>query len=87
MHDPLSVGDLVDGELRQRRESGYYVSALEALAADTSHRGPDRLEEIYLDVFSTHRRPDWAYQEPDTVEEILAALPLLSEDGLLRPAA
>ena len=30
MHDPLSVADLVHDELRQRRESGYEVSGIEA---------------------------------------------------------
>ena len=81
MHDPLSVGELVDDELRQRRESGYDVSALEARVADNSHWDPDRLEEIYLDVINTRRRPDWAYQEPDTSKEITAALPLLRPAG------
>ena len=38
MHDPLSVGDLVDDELRQRRESGYDLSALETRVMDTSPR-------------------------------------------------
>ena len=30
MHDPLSVSDLVQDELRQRIETGYDVSGIEA---------------------------------------------------------
>jgi hypothetical protein len=33
VHDPLSVRDLVENELRQRQESGYEVSVLEATTA------------------------------------------------------
>ncbi len=79
MHDPLNVGDLVNDELTQRRESGYDVSALEVRMAETSSSDSDRLEELYLDLTRTRRRPDWAYAEPDTFEEILAALPALRQ--------
>ena len=75
MHDPLNVADLVADELRQRRESGYDVSAVEARAAGTAATDLDRLEELYVDIIDTSRRPDWVYQEPETLEEILAALP------------
>ena len=79
MHDPLNVGDLVNDELRQRRESGYDVSALEARGAEAPSSDSERLEELYLDLIRTRRRPDWAYAEPDTFEEILAALPALRQ--------
>ena len=75
MHDPLSVADLVHDELRQRRESGYEVSAIEADLA----RGPtddhDQLEARYLELITTKRRIDWHYQEPGLLEEIIAAMP------------
>lgn len=86
MHDPLSVGDLVDDELRQRRETGYEVSRLEDQVADAVYRSRERLEEIYLDVIRAPRRPDWAYQEPESLDDILAALPAL-RIGSGEPAA
>jgi hypothetical protein len=53
VHDPLNVGDLVDNERRQRNESGYDVSALDAWVAETSSSDSDRLEELYPDLIRT----------------------------------
>ena len=75
MHDPLSVADLVHDELRQRVESGYDVSGIDADLAATPVDDLDRLEALYLELISTKKRPDWAYQEPETLEEILDAMP------------
>jgi ADP-ribosylglycohydrolase len=75
VHDPLSVADLVHDELRQRIESGYDVSDIEADLAATSIDDLDRLEGHYRGLISTKKRSDWAYQEPATLEEILDAMP------------
>ena len=75
MHDPLSVADLVHDELRQRIESGYDVSGIAADLAATPIDDLDRLESLYLELIKTKRRSDWAYEEPESLEEILDAMP------------
>jgi hypothetical protein len=86
VHDPLSVVDLVDDELRQRRESGYDVSALEARVSNTSGRNPDRLEEINLDVISTRRRSDCS-DDNTRISELAQRTVGLADDGRMRLAA
>jgi ADP-ribosylglycohydrolase len=73
--DPLSVSDLVHDELRQRIESGYDISGIEADLAATPADDLDRLEALYLQLITTQRRSDWAYQEPDSLDDILDAMP------------
>ena len=75
MHDPLSVADLVHDELRQRIASGYDVSGIAADLAATPIDDLDRLESLYLELIKTKRRSDWAYEEPESLEEILDAMP------------
>jgi ADP-ribosylglycohydrolase len=75
VHDPLSVADLVHDELQQRRESGYEVSAIEADLAREPTDDHGHLEARYLELITTRRRPDWHYEEPDRLEEIVAAMP------------
>jgi hypothetical protein len=75
VHNPLSVADLVNDELRQRRESGYEVSAIEADLARELTDDHDHLEAQYLELITTRRRPDWHYEEPSLLEEIVAAMP------------
>jgi ADP-ribosylglycohydrolase len=73
--DPLSLADLVHDELQQRRESGYDISAIEAdLGAETIDDHA-QLEKRYLELITTRRRTDWSYEEPSTLEEIIAATP------------
>ncbi|HEY6686291.1 MAG TPA: hypothetical protein VI094_08805, partial [Propionibacteriaceae bacterium] len=89
MHDPLSVADLVPDELRQRIESGYQVSGIAADLAATPTDDLDRLESLYLELIKTKRRSDWAYEEPEALEEILEAMPagpLDATDSLGQPA-
>ena len=87
MFDPLSVADLVQNELRQRIESGYDVSGIEADLAATPTDDLDRLETLYAALINTKRRSDWAYQELEALDDILDAMPAGSMDpaDLLRP--
>jgi ADP-ribosylglycohydrolase len=75
VHDPLSVADLVHDELRQRLESGYEASAIEADLAREPTDDHGHLEAHYLELITTRRRTDWHYEEPDRLEEIIAAMP------------
>jgi ADP-ribosylglycohydrolase len=75
VHDPLSVADLVHDELRQRIESGYDVSGIEADLAATPTDDLDRLEALYVELIKTKHRSDWAYEEPEFLDDILAAMP------------
>jgi ADP-ribosylglycohydrolase len=73
--DPLSVADLVQDELRQRIESGYDVAGIEADLASTPSDDRDRLEDLYLELIKAQRRSQWAYDEPESLEDILGAMP------------
>jgi ADP-ribosylglycohydrolase len=75
VHDPLSVADLVHDELRQRIERGYDVSGIAADLAAAPTDDLDGLEALYLELINTKRRSDWAYEEPESFEEILDAMP------------
>jgi len=75
VHDPLSVVDLVHDEFRQRDESGYDVSGIAADLAATAENDRGRLEAQYLELINTEQRSDWAYQESDSVDQILQAMP------------
>jgi ADP-ribosylglycohydrolase len=89
VHDPLSVSDLVQDELRQRIETGYDVSGLEAELVATAADDRDRLEALYQELINTERPSDWAYQEPHSLDHILDAMPAGGRPGLAavdRPA-
>jgi len=75
MHEPMSSFDLVSDEIEQREQTGYAVrDALAALAATDPSDTP-RLEEIYADLIAAPRSGDWAYEEPDGLDDILDTLP------------
>jgi ADP-ribosylglycohydrolase len=87
VHDPLSVADVVSDEFRQRSESGYDISGIEADLAATPNDDLDRLEALYLELIKRPRESDWAYQEPDALDEILDASPAFGapSTGFPRP--
>ena len=78
MHDPLNVGDLVEYEYRQLRESGFDVSGIQAASAAIPAGDLQRLESTYLELTRTVRAPGWRYQEPNQLPDILAAMPARS---------
>jgi ADP-ribosylglycohydrolase len=75
VHDPLSVADLVHDELLQRRESGYEVAGIEADLGAATADDHGRLEVLYHELIKTKHRSEWHYEEPDLLEEIIAAMP------------
>jgi ADP-ribosylglycohydrolase len=81
VYDPLSVADLVHDELRQRVESGYDVSGIEADLAGTPGDDGDRLEALYLELIKTQRRSDWSYEEPESLQDILDAMPARTREA------
>jgi len=87
VHDPLSVADVVHDEFRQRNESGYDVSGIEADLAATPGDDLGQLEALYLELIKRPRRSDWAYQEPDSLDEILDVSPAFhaAPTGFVRP--
>jgi ADP-ribosylglycohydrolase len=89
VHDPLSVADLVHDELRQRTESGYDVSGIEADLAEVPDDDLDRLEALYSELINTNRRSDWPYEEPEILDDILQAMPArpLAGSALRQPTS
>ncbi|MCI2416142.1 ADP-ribosylglycohydrolase family protein [Saccharopolyspora sp. K220] len=75
-HDPLSPNDLLADELAQRRESGYDIdSVLAALdGTDPAELPAARATELLDELEHTARRADWVYEEPDALDEIVAAI-------------
>jgi ADP-ribosylglycohydrolase len=85
VYDPLSASDLVHDEFRQRIESGYDVSGIEADLAATAADDLDRLEALYLELIKTQRRSDWAYEEPESLDDILDAMPAVRRNLTASP--
>ena len=56
-------------------ESGYDVSCIEADLAATPIGDRDQLEALYLELIKTERTSDWTYREPESLEDILDAMP------------
>lgn len=75
MHDPLSSFDLVSDEIEQRQQSGFDVSTTVAALAATDRHDTERLEAIYAELISGKRLPNWNYEEPDALGDILDTLP------------
>ena len=74
-HDPLSAYDLVHDEIAQRRETGYDVARVSEVLAATDAGDEDALLDLYQQVCKIDRSPEWAYEEPDELDEILDLLP------------
>ena len=75
MHDVLDLRDLLGDELRQRRESGRDVSALEGAVAGALRDGADetRLAALLDALDEAPPVPGWPYEEPSGADEIIAA--------------
>ena len=75
LFDPLDSSDVAHDELAQRRESGYDVAALQAEFEATAIDDTERLDGIIARLEHTTRMPGWAYEEPETLDDILESLP------------
>jgi len=75
LHDPLNIYDLVSDELAQARETGHDVTDHERALAATDPTDQVALEALYQRVVAAPRLSGWAYDEPDDLPSILAALP------------
>lgn len=75
MHDPLSAFDLVHDELDQREETGHDVAGLRARFAAIDPADDQELEALFAELESLPRLADWAYDEPEGLDAILASLP------------
>jgi ADP-ribosylglycohydrolase len=73
VHDPLSLPDLVQDELRQRRETGFEVSEVAEALATTPPDDEPALERLYAALAGARRGRGWPYDEPDLWDEVLAA--------------
>jgi ADP-ribosylglycohydrolase len=78
MFDVLNSQELLGAELDERRLGGYLVDeiapAIQAAAVDPDI-SPLEIENLYDTLECTTRRPDWRYQEPSRLEEIVALSP------------
>jgi ADP-ribosylglycohydrolase len=71
------LGDILAGELVERRESGFDVDDLAQTIASAVATGSDAEREMLLGELERRPlRPDWQYEEPSTWSGIQAALPV-----------
>jgi len=81
MFDALDLHDLFWDEVAQRRETGYVVSAAVAAAADVDFTDRAAAGELLDALQDLPRDPGWAYEEPDALADIEAALPTPARPG------
>jgi ADP-ribosylglycohydrolase/transcriptional regulator with XRE-family HTH domain len=74
-YDLPQLEEVLRLELQQREEEGYAVNGyreqLEALARPSKKK----LYQVYVDLLSAPQRPDFGYEEPETLAEIHLARP------------
>ncbi len=75
MFDALDLSDLFWNEVAQRRETGYDVGTVVVAAERTDFTDRAAAGALLDALADLPRDPDWAYDEPDGLEEIVAVLP------------
>ncbi len=74
-YDVPQILEVLQLEMQQRDEEGYaincYREQLAALARPSKHK----LYDLYTALLSAPLRPDWGYDEPETLDGIRAARP------------
>ena len=73
--DARIARDLLFDEVLQRRESGFDVDHIVNLANLTDPDDRVAVVQLVDAMADSKRRPDWRYEEPDSLEEIRASLP------------
>lgn len=79
MPEQRNLRDLLSDELVQREQSGYAVDdnlaeRVRVAASDETVTGQE-IAELYEQLDHTVLRTDWEYEEPSSLEDILAAVP------------
>jgi ADP-ribosylglycohydrolase len=75
LFDALDLSDLFWNEVAQRRETGYDVDTVVVAAERTDFTDRAAAGALLDALADLPRDPDWAYDEPDGLEEIVAVLP------------
>lgn len=79
--DPLVARDLLSDEVSQRRETGYDVDAIVIEANATDPEDRNAVLRLVDRMASSDRAAGWAFEEPDSLDEIESAL-----EGLPAPS-
>lgn len=75
MHDPLSASDVVNDEIRQRRESGYDVDHIASRVAAAGEVAEQDVDAILDELAEAPRHRSWACEEPEDLAGILGDAP------------
>ena len=75
MHDALNMSDLFWDEVAQRRETGYDVEAAVAAAEGVDLADHVAASALLDSLQDLPRSPDWGYEEPNALADIVAVLP------------
>jgi ADP-ribosylglycohydrolase len=81
-HDALIPRDLLAGEVDQRRESGYDVDDVVREANGTDPADRDAVLRLVDAMEASTRRPDWSYDEPESLAGITAAVEPAAPTGV-----
>jgi ADP-ribosylglycohydrolase len=81
-HDALIPRDLLAGEVDQRRESGYDVDDVVREANGTDPVDRDAVLRLVDAMEASTRRPDWSYDEPESLAGITAAVEPAAPTGV-----
>jgi ADP-ribosylglycohydrolase len=75
VHDVLNLAEMLKDELAQRRESGYDVAEVEAdCERALKSESREEIETAHTRLEATELRPDWAFDEPSSLEGIRKTL-------------
>jgi ADP-ribosylglycohydrolase len=83
VHDVLDLREMLSDEIVAQRESGHLVEDLDRETLRSADE--DRLRALIARVQSAPRRDDWDYEEPDDLDEIIAARPPAPERASWTP--
>jgi ADP-ribosylglycohydrolase len=78
MFDPLDLRELLADEVVERQQSGYDLDGLSTevkTAVEGGQASLGEIEGLYDQLDHTSLRPGWGYEEPSSLEEILALAP------------
>jgi ADP-ribosylglycohydrolase len=74
--DALDAAGIFWDEIAQRRETGYDIDHVLAVARTADLTDPDTAHALTDALQDSTRSPGWSYEEPNELDAILAALPV-----------